>query len=127
MNLKEQVSGAIAQKMSSEIKKNPFAALALGLGSKLGDTLVDSMVTPVGVMKLMSGQKIADAVQKSNENQSLNAQVPKELLPNARYSYDNLSQFSVWIKGNADEEIRFVLVRDGVDWKLTNIIIPMKL
>ena len=126
-NLKEQVNAAMMQKMSGEMSKNPFAALALGFGSKLGDMAVEAMVTPTGIMKLMSGQKLANVIKNNNEQKQV-AQIQRDkLLPNADYTYDSMDKFSVWLPGNNDEKVRFVLVREGISWKLNNILIPMKL
>ena len=42
----------------------------------------------------------------------------------AIYEYDSVSQFSVWIPAEKGEEIRFILRREGINWKLENILLP---
>jgi hypothetical protein len=46
-------------------------------------------------------------------------------LQNARYSYDSLRQFSVWLPDDKGQETRFVLQRDGVSWRLVNLVLPI--
>ena len=43
----------------------------------------------------------------------------------ARYRYDSLSRFSVWVPSDNGQETRFVLQRDGLSWKLVNVILPL--
>ena len=44
---------------------------------------------------------------------------------NARYVFDNLNSFSIWVKSELGGEIRFVLIRDSLTWKLSNIVLPI--
>ncbi|MGD0946617.1 MAG: TPM domain-containing protein [Candidatus Binatia bacterium] len=49
-----------------------------------------------------------------------------ELFKGASYSFDSASKFSIRVPGEQGQEIRFVLTRDGLAWKLTNIVILMQ-
>jgi hypothetical protein len=124
-NLKEQLNAFVMKEAVSELKDNPFAALAMGFASKLVEGMVDSFVTPSGLASLMEGKK-----PKQSQNGEVKPQESVEYKPepfkNARYTYDSSSKFSVWVKDDKGDEIRFVLTRDGLSWKLSNIIIPMK-
>src|SRR5262245_27380548 len=48
-NLKAQLNVAMLKNTNSELRDNPFSALALGLASKLVEAMVDSFVTPEGI------------------------------------------------------------------------------
>ena len=56
-----------------------------------------------------------------------NTPPPKKdnLFKNARFSYDSMSKFSIWVPNDKGEEARFVLKREGFSWKLVNLVIPM--
>lgn len=120
-NMKEQLNAAMMKNAAAELKDNPFAALAAGLATKMVDGIVDSFVTPSGLAALMEGKK------PSNGGNSDNTPPPKkdDLFKNARYSYDSMSKFSIWVPNDKGEEARFVLNRDGLSWKLVNLVIPM--
>ena len=45
-DLKAQLNAAMLEKMTSELKDNPFSALALALAPKLIEGMVDSFITP---------------------------------------------------------------------------------
>lgn len=120
-NMKDQLNAAMMKNAATEMEDNPFAALAVGFATKMVDGIVDSFVTPSGLAALMEGKK-------SNKGEtSGNSSSPKkdDLFKNARFSYDSVSKFSIWVPNDKGEEVRFVLKRDGLSWKLVNIVIPM--
>lgn len=127
-NLKEQLNAVIMKETVSQMKDNPVAALALGFASKLVDGMVDSFVSPSGLANLMEGkkpqQKAPTETSESTPSQSTDEK--REPFKDARYTYDSTSKFSVWVKANEGEETRFVLTRDGLKWKLSNNVIPIK-
>jgi len=120
-NMKEQFNAAMMKNTATELKDNPFAALAAALATKMVDGIVDSFVTPSGLAALMEGKK-----PSKGENNG-NTPPPKkdDLFKNARFSYDSMSKFSIWVPNDKGEEARFVLKRDGLSWKLVNLVIPM--
>ena len=124
-NLKEQLNAFVMKEAMSELKDNPFTALTMGFASKLVEGMVDSFATPSGLACLMEGKK-----QKQSQGGELKQKesVEQKFKPfkNARYTYDSSSKFSAWVKDDKGDEIRFVLTRNGLSWKLSNIIIPMK-
>lgn len=120
-NLKERLNTAVMRKASAEAKDNPWALLATGFATKMVDGVVDSFVTPSGLAVLMEGKK-----PSRNRNARGDEPVEKdELLKNARYSYDSMSMFSVWVPNDEGQETRFVFQRYGLSWKLVNLIVPI--
>lgn len=119
-NLKEQLKTAMIKNAAAELKNNPFAALAVGLATKMVDGIVDSFVTPSGLAAFMEGK---NPIKNGGAGRT---EPPKkdELFKNARFSYDSVSKFSIWVPNDQGEEARFVLHRDGLSWKLVNLIIP---
>ena len=126
-NLKDQINAQVMQNAATELKDNPFAALAVGFASKMVDGVVDAYVTPSGLAKIMEGEK--PNIQKNNgaiSDKEINDAPKKEdLFKNARYSYDSMSRFSIYVPNDKGEEARFVLKRQDLSWKLVNIEIPM--
>lgn len=126
-NLKEQFNAAFIKESVNELEGNPFAAMAMGLASQLVNNLVDAFITPSGLAALMAGKKpaIPDDIEGGQSTQKPKVQ-KTELFKNARYSFDGFSKFSARIADENGKEIRFVFTRDGLSWKLTNIIIPLE-
>jgi hypothetical protein len=120
-NLKDQLNAAMMKKTAAELKGNPFAALATAFATKMVDGIVDSFVTPSGLAALMEGKK-----PSKNGSEGNTAPPNKEsLFKNARFSYDSTSKFSIWVPNDKGEEVRFILQRDGLSWKLVNLVIPI--
>ncbi len=124
-NLKEQLNVLVVREAASGLKdNNPFTALAMGFASKLVEDMVDTFVTPSGLANLMEGKK---PLQSEGPEQSPGSGTPRlDPFKNARYAYDSTSKFSLWVKDGNGGEIRFVLTRDGLAWKLSNIVVPIK-
>jgi len=121
-NIKEQLNAVIMQQSASELEENIFIALALTLATTVTDKIVDSFITPSGLSQLMEGGKNTDGNAQKIE---VSKKQDKELFKEVRYTYDSLDKFSVWSSNYRGEEIRFILRRNGLVWKLVNIEIPM--
>lgn len=119
-NLKDQLNLAMMKSIGEELNDNPFMALAAGFASTMVDGIVDSFVTPSGLAAMMGGKKPSG----NGTMESANPPREDELFKNARFSYDSISKFSIWVPNDNGQEIRFVLKRDVLSWKLINLVIP---
>lgn len=120
-NLKEQFNAFVMKNAASELQDNPFAALAMGFASKMVEGMVDSFITPSGLRSVIDGKNPKQAKGSGNLSQEPNRQQPG-LFKDARYTFDSVKKCSVWVKNDKGGEIRFVLLRDGLSWKLSNIV-----
>ena len=102
-------------------QENPFAVIGAALGGVLVDKLVDAYVTPAGLIALMSGARI-----ESGRISELDGQADEnQPFSNPSLSYESLNKFSVGVvSSEAEEEVKFILRRDGIGWKLTEIVLP---
>lgn len=149
-NIKAQLNArALGGRLDAAAGGESMAGLLQGLASKLLDGIVDSLITPDGVIHLIeegaprlprgkqapssadeaaapsaSGLPDATAPARSNTPPPPAAQQRPEPLGGARYSFDSVSQFSARVTHRRGDETRFVLTRDGLRWKLSNIIFP---
>ena len=118
-NLKDQLNAVMMKKVTTDLKDNPFAGFAAVFATKMVDVMVESYVTPSGLAASMEGKKPS----KNESDVSTPPPNKESLFNNARFSYDSTSKFSIWVPNDKGEEARFVLQRDGLSWKLVNIII----
>lgn len=95
-----------------------IAMLGVALASTLIDGIVDTVLTPNGLMAMLSGVAL-DEVRRTSVSH-----MRAELLRNSRWTIDSLSTVSLWVRTDKDE-FRLVLQRNGLKWRLGNIIIPM--
>jgi hypothetical protein len=125
LNLKSQFTAKIMKKAPSALQDTPIASWVMDLGSKLVDGMVDTYVTPAGLASMMEGKQPKLIPLGGNASPKTGEQKPP-LLRNARHGFDSPNQFSVRVDANNGGEIRFVLSRDGLVWKLSNIILPVQ-
>ena len=119
-NLRGQLSTSISKNITGVSQDNPLLAMMSNLAGKILGKMLDAAITPQGLAHLMQGKQITN-LKDSDTNTSLQK---NDLFKNARFTYDSLSQFSVWVPDQRGEEARFILHRYGVSWKLVNYIAP---
>jgi len=124
-NLKEQLKVEMLKKTAKDLKDNPFKAFGVALASKFVDGIVETLVTPSGLTSLMEGKSKQTEREEEKKQPRTSKRRSKDLFPNASTGYDSLSKFSVRVPHEKGGEIRFVLTRSGLKWKLSNIVIPM--
>jgi hypothetical protein len=121
-NLKAQLHSHIQSGETPSSSENPVAKAANRLVSKMADDAVDSLVTPAGLKTLVQGEQRRE---RSTRDSSPGAGESKGgVLKNASCRYENLDTFSVTTKDDKNREIRLILSRSGLSWKLSNIILP---
>lgn len=122
-SFKDQLNAKFAKAMSEdkEMSDSLFAPLGMAFASVVIDKAIDVYVTPAGITQLMAGESLqADAEQEVSRDEPTD----REPLSDASMSYEALNKFSVRVKDKDGEEIKFVLRRRGIGWKMTDIIIP---
>lgn len=127
-NLKDQLNAYMMRQAATELEDNPFGALAVTIVSQLVEGMVDSMITPAGLASLMEGKKPQQGGETAPAPAPDSGEAPDErdFFGNARYGFDSASEFSVWVPNDKGEELQFVLTRQNLTWKLSNIVIPLE-
>ena len=116
-SFKDQLNSNMQKKlMSDEMKDNPFAGLGMAFAGVFIDRMVDAYVTPSAISKMMSGSKPVDRNEDAGE-------VENEPFSNTSMSYESVSKFVVTVSGEGGNS-RFIFWRNGLSWKLSEIIIP---
>jgi hypothetical protein len=115
-SLKEQLRASMVKELAAE--DDPFAMFGMALASALIDGMADAVLTPNGLIALISGVELEEVEMTDVSSRKV------DLLRNSRWTVDSLSSVSLWVKADSDES-RFVLQRYGLKWKLKNIIFPM--
>lgn len=121
--LKDQSDTFVLKDPAPQAQKNLFSSLGRMIGSKVIHQIIDSVVTPEGMIALAS--EAAGIPERSEE---LNIWWRRTLAPfvRGRYGYDSLSTFSYRLP-TEDGELRFLLARSGMQWRMTNVVIPPEL
>lgn len=123
-NIKDQLNASAKAESERNSENNIFSALMSGFKTKLIDNMVESMITPEGIANLMAGKKSLSPQQPTSAPSPPPSQELKDVFKDARFTYDSIDSFSIWIPNTKNGEMRLVLQRRGVTWKLVNMSLP---
>ena len=115
-------------KMAKEVMKQDndgFAALGAMLASTMVDKMIDGIVTPEGMTLMLKGKDLRDAQQDSQDTQT--AETQEQTKPEYEAGYTSMNDFEVVIKDqDQSKEVKVLMVRDGLSWKIHKIAVPME-
>ena len=109
---------------SPDLKGNPFAGLGMMMAMGVVNQMIDTMVTPAGVMTMMA-QGTAKPARQGETQPAIDNSGDA---PKVDYSvgYRDWSTVTATAHKGTDDEVTFVLKRDGLWlWKLTGVNLPV--
>lgn len=128
-SLKDQMNASIAQKMGTDFNQKDSFLGTLGkqVGGVLVDQVVEVYVTPSGIRQLMVGEKPKVISVEVPASESADKPEPSEKpLSHSSMHYTALDRFVVNHKNKQGKEAQFVLHRQGMQWKLAEILLPQE-
>lgn len=144
INLKGQLNESLEKKFSkrSVEPESRFGNLTVKFAKRFANRLVDSYVTAEGLGKLMGGdsknkdqnnpkEPAGDTSMENPEDDQKESRftLPSDgklkLLKNARFSFESMNRFRITMPTKNNRQIQFILSRDGIIWRLNNIILPI--
>jgi hypothetical protein len=120
-NLKKQFNTEMLKVTSADPDNNPLGVMMAGFASQVVDGLLDVYLTPSSIALLLEGEK-PDQYRSSFNRQNSATKETGEPLEEYRVKFVSHDRFYVYTKGSHDQEIKIILQRFGLDWKMTNII-----
>jgi hypothetical protein len=121
-NLKRFV-GTKLQPGPTNTKSEAWGQIPKSLPSQVIASAVEDLITPEGLANFVQQRLDALAAAQDGTNKVKITAWPLfvALVGNADLAYTSPSEFTVAVKGSDAGQIRFVLRRNGVQWRLTNI------
>ncbi len=116
-SLKDKLKAAMVKEMAEQ-DDNPFAGFGMAMSGMMVEGIVDSFVTPAGLIAMMDGEKPLER-RKSPDTGN------KEAFTDARIGYKSWNRFAISMDGDRGDEVTFILRRRGLGWKLTDMHIPV--
>lgn len=122
-NLKAEFNATMLEKMQSDksLKDNPFAGLGLMLAPAIVNNMVDAMVTPQGVERMMNGQIIPQTPDSKSKQDNAHPFLSGDIA----WGYESVSEFYVKFKNPEGQVFTLIFYRHWIgDWKLSSIKLP---
>ena len=125
-NLKLQIDDYVVRKAGADVQSSLLGAFAVRIASGVAGGMVDTMVTPAGIGALLEGRTIWHRASGGGvtDNTYENAP-PPDRLREASYGFESLSRFTATVEDEDGDPVTFVLSREGLHWKLTDIRLPL--
>lgn len=126
-NVRAQVDDYLLRQAGPDVQRNPFGAIALRMAGGLAGGAVDTLLTPTGIGALLGGRSLWHRGSGGgiDRNDSYAHKPPRDPLEGARYRYESTSRFTATVDDRDGNPVVFVLSRDGLRWKLTDIRLPL--
>ena len=128
-SLKAQLSDRLVRSVGLDGQSGLLGDIGMRVAGGLVTGAVETMVTPVGLGALMEGRKVWNRVGDGMARPDAidpPPQAPGESGPlhDARYRYESTSRFTATVEDDTGRPIVFVMTRDGLRWKLSDIRLP---
>lgn len=125
-NLKVGVHQRLAlSRQNAQGQPTPASLMGAAVASALLGPMVDALITPDSLARLLRGQSPAQALLEPQGDDKPDAELPKRLETQMRYEGLNRFVFSVRQAGEDEDPIDLVLSRQGLfSWRLTELRLP---
>lgn len=123
-SLKDQLNAHMLKELRQE-NNNEFAALGAMLAKSMTDTLLDTVITPTGVGLMLQGKNLNPSHMPSSNSTEQTTPQEEKVEYNAYYTSMNRFVVDVNNKQRHDQRVQVVMERDGLSWKLKELIIPL--
>lgn len=125
-SLRVQLADAMVREAGPELQSSLLGAIGLRVAGSAAGAGVDMMVTPVGLSALMRGQRLWSLAGGASPVRTGPDPQAGDPLEDAHYRYESPSRFSATVRDDRGRPIEFVLTRQGLRWKLSDIRLPLQ-
>lgn len=122
-SLKAQLEDRLARRFGEQANESLFGQVALGVAGVAVDGAVEVMVTPLGLGALMQGRDMWRGAREAFDPPAPGAVTPVPL-QDPEHRFESLSRFTATVPDDAGRPVVFVLTRDGLRWRLSDIRLP---
>lgn len=125
--LKQQVDDHVVRRAGADVQSSLVGSIALQLASGATDGIVDAMATPAGLAAVMEGRNFWHRLngRRADSGDSYATAPPLDPLEGAKYRFESPSRFTATLANADGDPVVFVLTRQGVSWKVTDVRLPL--
>ena len=126
-SLRAQVDDYLVRRAGADAQADPFGAIALRLAGAAAGGVVDVLATPAGIGAVLQGRSLVHRITGEGISavDSFRHEPPADLLEQATYRFESPSRFAVTVPNRDGAPVVFVLTRQGLQWRVTDIRVPL--
>ena len=122
VNLKAHVGDAIARRAGEGVQANPFGAIGIRIAGGIAGAAVDTLATPMGIAAILEGRNTwMRAIGRTENGDAYGPPKTYDPFRDAKQRYESPSRFTVATRDAQGQPLVFVLRREGLRWRLTDI------
>ena len=122
-SLKHQLADRLVRSAGAEVQSSALGAIGLRMATGATSLAVDATVTPLGLGALMEGRQVWRQVGDDFAPPAPGS-AAREPLREASYRYESPSRFSITVQDADGGPLVFILSRQGLRWRLTDVRLP---
>lgn len=127
VNMKAQLGDYVVRRAGPEMQSSLLGTVALSLAGNLAGAGVDTLVTPAGIAALLQGRTLWKRASGDTVGGDTYAPTtPARPLKDAEHHYESPSRFTATVHTADGSPVVFVLSRQGLRWRLTDIRLPLE-
>lgn len=125
-SLKVQLDDYVVRRAGPDVQSNLFGAIAVRIASGIAAGSVDAMVTPAGLGALLGGRNLWHRASGAGIGGDSYQHAPApDPLRDPDYRFESASRFTATVRDDDGQPVVFVLTRDGLRWKLSDVRLPL--
>lgn len=127
-NLKAQFDDYLARRAGPDVQSSIFGAFGVRIASGVAAGSVDAMVTPAGLGAMLGGRTLWHRVSGAGmvDGDTYQHAPPPDPFEGATYGFESPARFTATVRNDDGEPMVFVLTRDGLRWKLSDVRLPLE-
>ncbi|QJD67387.1 DUF2939 domain-containing protein [Xanthomonas campestris pv. badrii] len=126
VNLKAQLDDYLVRQAGSGMQSSLLGGFALQLASGISGAGVDTLVTPLGIGALLQGHSVWNRmIGDTVSADTYAAPAPARPLQGATQRFESTQRFTATTQTANGAPVTFVLTRQGLRWRLTDIQLPL--
>ncbi|HEV8694542.1 MAG TPA: DUF2939 domain-containing protein [Lysobacter sp.] len=121
-----QLDDYLVRRAGPEMQSSVLGALALSAASGATGGIVDAMATPAGLAAVLEGRSFWHRLNGFRRNEdAFTASLPSDPLEGATYRFESPSRFTATVSNADGDPVVFVLTREGLRWKISDVRLPL--
>lgn len=128
-SVRAQLEDYIARRMAEPDLPPQFREIGAQVTRGVTGGIVDMLVTPAGIGAVLQGRSIVRRVMGLPPERTSSG-TPQagtfDPLAGAQYRYESTSRFTATVQNADGAPVTFVLTRDGLRWRVTDVRLPIE-
>lgn len=123
-SLRLQIEDTLARRAGADGQEGLLEAIGLKAASMAASTAADAVASPAGIAAVLEGRSVVRRIAGGGSRDAFADVEPEQLLDDAEYGFESPSRFTATVRNADGHPVVFVLTRQGLRWRVTDVRVP---